>query len=84
MAAMQYNKFLIKRTGIQIRKKNIKLFVSAAFFFGISFCLQLMNYSQITMNISQQTIIFSHQIMNISHNGTKAPAFFPFGKAKNK
>ena len=28
------------------------------------------------MNISQQTIIFSHQIINIFHNGTGSSCFF--------
>jgi hypothetical protein len=42
-----------------------------------------MNYSQIAMNISQQTIIFSHQIMNNSHNGNGRSGFFSYsGKRK--
>ena len=42
-----------------------------------------MNYSQITMDISQQTIIFSHKIMNNSHNGNGRSGFFSYsGKRK--
>jgi len=43
-----------------LEKNNIKLFVSTAFFFGFLLCLQIMNHSQITMNIYQQTMFFSH------------------------